>query len=335
MSKSYQQFLKEKSGKTAVYTFGRFNPPTIGHEKLLRVVQTTSSNEGGDYFIYTSHSQDSKKNPLTHKQTIHFLKLIFPKYRPYIEDSLAKTALDAASEIHDKGGYTKLMMVVGSDRVRDFSSLLNRYNDKKSKHGYYNFDSIEVISAGERDPDAEGADGMSASKMRQAVVDGDYDSFKMGVPAGTSDSICKNLYGAVAKGLQLKLKEDLGLDDLDELLNPAQLRKLSLRMKVQAKKPGFIKKRQIAMKKAAGKDAIDKRSRKAAVQAVVKKFFPKLQSKDKSELSYSERGQISKLVQKKSAVIGKIAKKLVKDKRKQDVERRKSMSASNEEKENV
>jgi hypothetical protein len=332
MSKSYQQFLKEKSGKTAVYTFGRFNPPTIGHEKLLRVVQTTSSNEGGDYFIYTSHSQDSKKNPLTHKQTIHFLKLIFPKYRPYIEDSLAKTALDAASEIHDKGGYTKLMMVVGSDRVRDFSSLLNRYNDKKSKHGYYNFDSIEVISAGERDPDAEGADGMSASKMRQAVVDGDYDSFKMGVPAGTSDSICKNLYGAVAKGLQLKLKEDLGLDDLDELLNPAQLRKLSLRMKIQAKKPGFIKKRQIAMKKAAGKDAIDKRSRKAAVQAVVKKFFPKLQSKDKSELSYSERGQISKLVQKKSAVIGKIAKKLVKDKRKQDVERRKSMSASNEEK---
>jgi hypothetical protein len=332
MSKSYQQFLKEKSGKTAVYTFGRFNPPTIGHEKLLRVVQTTSSNEGGDYFIYTSHSQDSKKNPLTHKQTIHFLKLIFPKYRPYIEDSLAKTALDAASEIHDKGGYTKLMMVVGSDRVRDFSSLLNRYNDKKSKHGYYNFDSIEVISAGERDPDAEGADGMSASKMRQAVVDGDYDVFKMGVPSGTSDSICKNLYNAVAKGMRLKLKEDLGLDDLDELLNPAQLRKLSLRMKIQAKKPGFIKKRQIAMKKAAGKDAIDKRSRKAAVQAVVKKFFPKLQSKDKSELSYSERGQISKLVQKKSTVIGKIAKKLVKDKRKQDVERRKSMSASNEEK---
>jgi hypothetical protein len=332
MSKSYQQFLKEKSGKTAVYTFGRFNPPTIGHEKLLRVVQTTSSNEGGDYFIYTSHSQDSKKNPLTHKQTIHFLKLIFPKYRPYIEDSLAKTALDAASEIHDKGGYTKLMMVVGSDRVRDFSSLLNRYNDKKSKHGYYNFDSIEVISAGERDPDAEGADGMSASKMRQAVVDGDYDSFKMGVPAGTSDSICKNLYGAVAKGLQLKLKEDLGLDDLDELLNPAQLRKLSLRMKIQAKKPGFIKKRQIAMKKAAGQDTILKRSRKAAVKAVVKKFFPKLQSKDKSELSYSERGQISKLVQKKSAVIGKIAKKLVNVKRKQDVERRKSMSASNEEK---
>ena len=335
MNKTYQQFLKENSGKTAVYTFGRFNPPTIGHEKLLRVIQTTSSNEGGDYFIYTSHSQDSKKNPLTHKQTIHFLKLIFPKHRPYVEDSLAKTALHAASDIYDKGGYTKLMMVVGSDRVRDFSALLNRYNDSKSKHGYYNFDSIEVVSAGERDPDAEGAEGMSASKMRQAVVDGDYDTFKMGVPAGTSDSICLNLYNAVAKGLRLKLKEDLGLDDLDELLNPAQLRKLSLRMKIQAKKPGFIRKRQIAMKKAAGKDVIDKRSRKAAVQAVVKKFFPKLQSKDKSELSYSERGQISKLVQKKSAVIGKIAKKLVKDKRKQDVERRKSMSAFDEEKQNV
>ena len=332
MSKSYQQFLKEKSGKTAVYPFGRFNPPTIGHEKLLRVVQTTSSKEGGDYFVYTSHSQDSKKNPLSHKQTIDFLKLIFPKHRAYIEDSTATTALHAASDIYDKGGYSKLVMVVGSDRVRDFASLLERYNDKKSKHGYYYFESIEVVSAGERDPDAEGADGMSASKMRQAVKDSDYEVFKMGVPSGTSDSICLNLYNAVAKGMRLKLKED---NELDELLNPAQLRKLSLRMKLQAKKPGFIKKRQIAMKKAAGKDVIDKRSRKAAVQAVVKKFFPKLQSKDKSELSYSERGQISKLVQKKSAVIGKIAKKLVNVKRKQDVERRKSMAASNEEKENV
>ena len=243
--------------------------------------------------------------------------------------------MDAASEIHDKGGYTKLVMVVGSDRVSDFKSLLNRYNDKKSKHGYYYFESIDVISAGERDPDADGAEGMSASKMRQAVVDSDYDTFKMGVPSGTSDSICMNLYNAVAKGLRLKLKEDLGLDDLDELLNPAQLRKLSLRMKVQSKKPGFIKKRQIAMKKAAGQDTILKRSRKAAVQAVVKKFFPKLQSKSKSELSYTERGQISKLVQKKSAVIGKIAKKLVNVKRKQDVERRKSMSSSDEEKQNV
>ena len=326
MSKSYQQFLKEQSGKTAVYTFGRFNPPTIGHEKLLRVVDTTSSKEGGDYFVYTSHSQDPKKNPLSHKQTINFLKLIFSKHRSHIEDSSAVTALHAASDIYDKGGYTKLMMVVGSDRVRDFSALLNRYNDSKSKHGYYKFDSIEVVSAGERDPDAEGADGMSASKMRQAVKDSDYDVFKMGLPSGTSDSISKNLYNAVAKGMKLEIKEDLGLDNVDELLNPAQLRKLSLRMKLQAKKPGFIKKRQRAMKRPAGKDAIDKRSRKAAIQKVVQKFFPKLQSKDKSELSYSERGQISKLVQKKSAVIGKIAKKLVKDKRKQDVERRKSMA---------
>ena len=326
MNKTYQQFLKEQSGKTAVYTFGRFNPPTIGHEKLLRVVDTTSSKEGGDYFVYTSHSQDPKKNPLSHKQTINFLKLIFSKHRSHIEDSSAVTALHAASDIYDKGGYTKLMMVVGSDRVRDFSALLNRYNDSKSKHGYYKFDSIEVVSAGERDPDAEGADGMSASKMRQAVKDSDYDVFKMGLPSGTSDSISKNLYNAVAKGMKLEIKEDLGLDNVDELLNPAQLRKLSLRMKLQAKKPGFIKKRQMAMKGPAGKDAIDKRSRKAAIQKVVQKFFPKLQSKDKSELSYSERDQISKLVQKKSAVIGKIAKKLVKDKRKQDVERRKSMA---------
>jgi len=335
MSKTYQQFLKENSGKTAVYTFGRFNPPTIGHEKLLRVVGTTSKKEGGDYFVYTSHSQDSKKNPLTHKQTINFLKLIFPKHRPYIEDSSALTALHAASDIYDKGGYTKLMMVVGSDRVRDFSTLLNKYNDSKSKHGYYKFDSIEVISAGERDPDAEGAEGMSASKMRQAVVDSDYAVFQMGLPAGTSDSISNNLYNAVAKGMRIEIKEDLESNDVEELLSPSQLRKMSIRMKLQAKKPAFIKKRQMAMKRAASKDTIDKRSRKAAVQAVVKKFFPKLQSKSKSELSYSERGQISQLVQKKSAVIGKIAKRLVNIKRKQDVERRKPTASYDEEKENV
>ncbi len=332
MNKTYQQFLKENSGKTAVYTFGRFNPPTIGHEKLLRVVDTTSSKEGGDHFIYTSHSQDSKKNPLSHKQTINFLKLIFPKHRAFVEDSRATTALHAASEIYDKGGYSKLIMVVGSDRVRDFSSLLNRYNDKKSKHGYYNFDSIEVVSAGERDPDADGAEGMSASKMRQAVVDSDYEVFKMGIPSSTSDSVCKNLYNAVAKGLKVEIKED---NELDELLSPAQLRKMAVRMKLQAKKPGFIKKRQIAMKKAASKDVLAKRSRKACIQKVVKKYFPKLKGKEKSDLSYSERGQISKLVQKKSAFIAKCAKKLVKDKRKQDVERRKAMAASNEEKENV
>ena len=332
MSKTYQQFLIEKSGKTAVYTFGRFNPPTIGHEKLLRVVESTSTKEGGDYFIYTSHSQDSKKNPLSHKQTINFLKLIFPKYRAFIENSTAKTALHAASEIHDKGGYSKLIMVVGSDRVRDFSSLLNRYNDKKSKHGYYYFDSIEVISAGERDPDAEGADGMSASKMRQAVKDGDYEVFKMGVPSSTSDSVCKNLYNAVAKGLKVEIKED---NELDELLSPAQLRKMAIRMKLQAKKPGFIKKRQMSLKRAASKDVLDKRSRKAAIQKIVQKYFPKLRGKTKADLSYSERGQISKLVQKKSGAIAKIAKKLVKDKRKQDVERRKAMSTSNEENENV
>jgi hypothetical protein len=328
MNKTYQQFLKENSGKTAVYTFGRFNPPTIGHEKLLRVVDTTSKKEGGDYFVYTSHSQESKKNPLSHKQTINFLKLIFSKHRPYIEDSTATTALHAASDIYDKGGYSKLVMVVGSDRVRDFSTLLNRYNDSKSKHGYYKFDSIEVISAGERDPDAEGADGMSASKMRQAVQDSNYDVFKMGLPSGTSDSISKNLYNAVAKGMKLEIKEELESNDVDELLSPSALRKMSIRMKLQAKKPAFIHKREISMKRAAGKDVLLGRAKKAAIAKVVQKFFPKLKSKDKSELSYSERGQISKLVQKKSAVIGKIAKKLVKDKRKQDVERRKAMAAN-------
>ena len=100
-------------------------------------------------------------------------------------------------------------MIVGSDRVREFDTFLNKYNDVKSKHGYYKFENIDVISAGERDPDAEGASGMSASKMRAAVQEGNYDLFKMGVPSGVSESDCHSLYNAVAKGMRVKLKEEV------------------------------------------------------------------------------------------------------------------------------
>ena len=115
---------------------------------------------------------------------------------------------------------------------------------------------------------------------------------------------------------------------MTEALTPAQRRKMALRMKIQAKKPAFIMKRQRAMKKAANTNQLQQRARKAAINKVVKKFFPKLKTKSKSELSYAERGKISDIVKKKAKVIAKFAKRLVKDKRKQDVERRKSMSKS-------
>ena len=327
MSKEYKQFVKESHGSTAVFTFGRFNPPTIGHEKLIKVVASTATKEKGDYFVFMSHSQDAKKNPLNYAHKMMFMKLMFPTHRSNIAKSNARHALEVASQLYDTGHYSKLVMVVGSDRVKEFKKILNQYNGEKNKHGFYDFKQIEVISAGERDPDADGAEGMSASKMRAAVAAGDYDSFKMGVPAGVSEKDCHNLYNAVAKGMKMKLKEEQnGEEEMQEALTPAQRRRMGLRMKIQAKKPAFIMKRKRSMKRAATKAKLAMRARKSAIKAVVKKFYPKLKTKKTSDLSYGERGKISDIVKKKSSVIARFAKRMIKDKRKQDVERRKSMN---------
>ena len=344
--KSYEKFIKEVRGTTAVFTFGRFNPPTIGHEKLLNVVGSTATKAKAESFVYTSHTQDAKKNPLSNDQKIVFMKMMFPKHRTSFMKTEAKTALHALSEIHKTGKFSKVIMVVGSDRVREFKTLLNKYNDIESKHGFYRFEDIDVISAGERDPDAEGTSGMSASKMRAAVKDKNYDIFKMGVPSGVSEKDSQTLYNAVAKGMKVKLaeiREEWGLDELEEApvkaakskppsrgLSPSQRRKMAIRMKIMAKKPSFIMKRQRAMKRAATKAKLLMRARKSAIKMVVKKFYPKLKTKSRSELSYAERGKISAIVKKKSALITRFAKRLVKVKRKQDVERRKSMNKPKE-----
>jgi len=344
--KSYEKFIKEVRGTTAVFTFGRFNPPTIGHEKLLNVVGSTATRAKAESFVYTSHSQDAKKNPLSNDQKIVFMKMMFPKHRTSFMRTEAKTALHALSEIHKTGKFSKVIMVVGSDRVREFKTLLNKYNDIESKHGFYRFEDIDVISAGERDPDAEGTSGMSASKMRAAVKDKNYDIFKMGVPSGMSEKDCHTLYNAVAKGMKVKLaeiREEWGLDELEEApvkaanskppsrgLSPSQRRRMAIRMKIMAKKPSFIMKRKRAMKRAATKAKLLMRARKSAIQMVVKKFYPKLKTKSRSELSYAERGKISDIVKKKAGLIARFAKRLVKDKRKQDVERRKSMNKPKE-----
>ena len=180
-----------------VFTFGRFNPPTIGHEKLIKKVADVAS--GGDFFIYASYTQNSAKDPLPHKDKVKWMKKVFPKYKSRIVgDSKAKDAIQVLVELYGKN-YTDVVMVVGSDRVLDFQNLLNKYNGKQAKHGFYEFNTIKVVSAGERDPDATGVEGMSASKMRKAVVDGDMDAFKLGIPIGVKDSIKADLYNAVKK----------------------------------------------------------------------------------------------------------------------------------------
>ena len=205
--KTYQKFISEKRGDTVIFTFGRFNPPTVGHEKLITAVQSVAKSKGGDFFVYPSHSQDPKKNPLSQPQKIKYMKKMFPKYKRNIVASTGKTALAIASELYSKG-YTNLVMVVGSDRVQEFQRILDRYNGEDKAHGFYDYDKIEVVSAGERDPDAEGVEGMSASKMRAAAVAGDFKSFRMGTPKTLSDADTKKMFNDIRKGMQLEVVKE-------------------------------------------------------------------------------------------------------------------------------
>ena len=187
---------------TAVFAFGRFNPPTIGHEKLINAVIATNQREDGTAYIYGSHSQDSRKNPLSHSEKMGYLQKMFPRIKKSIQTKAKeRNVLQIAHTLNEK--YDKLILVVGSDRVDDFTSLLNSYNGIKSKHGFYEYKEIKVYSAGERDPDADGASGMSASKMRSAATKGDFESFISGASSELTIKEKRNLMNDVRKGLKL------------------------------------------------------------------------------------------------------------------------------------
>lgn len=200
LMKSFKQF-NEQEKKEVVFTFGRFNPPTTGHEKLMNKLASVAI--GSNYRIYASHSQDAKKNPLQYEEKVKIMRKMFPKHgRNIILDSRIKNVFDVATSLYDQG-YTRLVMVVGSDRVSEFRKLLNKYVGVKGRHGFYEFpDGIEVVSAGERDPDAEGVTGMSASKMRAAAVEGDFKSFSLGLPKSYGEDM--TLFNLIRKRMGLK-----------------------------------------------------------------------------------------------------------------------------------
>tara|TARA_B100001093_G_scaffold519139_1_gene606704 strand:+ start:14939 stop:16264 length:1326 start_codon:yes stop_codon:yes gene_type:complete len=195
--KSFSDYLVEET-KEITFVFGRFNPPTTGHEKLFTTLKKIA--RGGAYRIYASKSQDAKKNPLQFKDKIKFLRKIFPKHaRNIMADSDVRHVMDIGTKLYNQG-FTKVTMVAGSDRIKEFDILLNKYNGVEAKHGFYQFEgAIKVVSAGERDPDAEGISGMSASKMRAAAAAGDLRGFSSGVPGDGTE-----LYYAVRKGMGLK-----------------------------------------------------------------------------------------------------------------------------------
>lgn len=201
MIKNFKDYLIEET-KEVYFTFGRMNPPTIGHGKVMDVLKTKS--KGADYRVYVSQSQDSKKNPLSYSDKVKHLRKLFPQHaRQIVVDKKVRTAIEALVSLYD-AGYRKVNMVVGADRIREFDVLANKYNGKKARHGFYNFETIRIVSAGERDPDAEGVTGMSASKMRAFATDNDFQSFAQGLPSKVNNKDAKKLFNDVRKGLGLK-----------------------------------------------------------------------------------------------------------------------------------
>ena len=182
-------------------TFGRFNPPTIGHEKLIE--RLASSSKSGEYKIYPSRSQDPKKNPIDPETKVHYMRQMFPDHaHAVINNEEFKTIFDVLKSLYNEG-YSVINLVLGGDRVAEFENLAQKYNGK-----LYEFEEINVQSAGDRDPDSDSVEGMSASKMRKAVADGDYNQFKTGIPKNLSDKECKELFKEIKNSMQLQEEDD-------------------------------------------------------------------------------------------------------------------------------
>ena len=185
---------------TLTVAFGRFNPPTVGHGKLLAAAKKAAA--GGDLKIYPSRSQDPKKNPLDPDMKISYMKKIFPEYEENIVNDDEMRSIFNVLTTASEEGYGSVNIIVGSDRQAEFENLATKYNGE-----LYDFNQIRVISAGVRDADAEGVEGMSASKMRKAVVDGDFDSFRRGTPKELDDGDTQALFDAVRQGMKIKAKK--------------------------------------------------------------------------------------------------------------------------------
>jgi len=188
--------------ETLTVTFGRFNPPTVGHGKLLSAAKKAA--QGEDLKVYPSRSQDPKKNPLDPDMKISFMKKMFPDYAENIINDDEMKSIFNVLVLANEQGYNNVNIVVGSDRQAEFENLATKYNGE-----LYDFENIRVISAGVRDADAEGVEGMSASKMRKAVVDSDFDSFRRGTPKELDDGDTQALFDAVRQGMGIKKKKEV------------------------------------------------------------------------------------------------------------------------------
>lgn len=198
--------VMEEASKHAVFAFGRFQPVQVGHEKLIKTVETAAKEVGGQAHIIASHSEGTSKNPIPTEKKVGYLKKVAaPGTNVSSSSKEQPTLLHQLSNLH-KSGVRHLTMVAGSDRVPEYTKLLHQYNGVTGRHGHYNFDSIKVVSAGQRDPDAEGTAGMSGTKMRELARSGDEQGFKKGLPKSLHPH-AKEIMGHIQA-----IKEDVGVD---------------------------------------------------------------------------------------------------------------------------
>lgn len=304
--------MNEEKNKSVVLTFGRFSPPTIGHEKLVSKIKDVASARKADPMIFTSHTYDKKKNPLAYDQKIQFLQIAFG---PIVKKTNARTIIEVAKEL--SGKYENLIVIVGSDRVSEFQTLLDKYNGKE-----FNFKVIDVISAGERDPDGDDISGMSASKLRSLAVTGDFETFEKGLPSKLK-AHAKDVYETILKGM--KLMEDFEDETLDEKVNPLTFMQRLRRSMVMKRYHGKIEAaRKRAQKRRASPEKIKDRAQKKAL-AILRARLSK--AKSYGDMSPAEKLALDqRLTRIPQAVINRIATKQIPVVRKAEAERFAAMS---------
>ena len=309
---------------TAVFSFGRFNPPTSGHLMLANRVADVAKKASADAFIFTGQTTDSKRNPLDYNKKTKYMKKAFKKVE-VVKNSRSKTLFNAL-EYLDRKGYENIKLVVGSDRVPEFKKLIPRYMKD------YNFKDLEIVSAGERDPDAEGVKGMSASKMRAAVARNDYDSFKLGCPETLTKRDCQQMFNDLKSGMNIKEDTEIteenwfNHDEFEvfcERVVSLQTRKKMARVaRKTSKRRARARKRKEKFRKS--DDKLKTLANKKAKMLLRGKLIG---DKDWSSMSIASREKVDQLLQKKAKAVQKIAKKMYPKVKKQERERLQKLRA--------
>jgi len=201
----FSQFLVEEE-KTLYLVWGRMNPPTAGHEKLLDFLKSKAGRN--PFRIYLTQSEDKNKNPIPFVEKVKFARKGFPQYaRQIMLDKKLKTIFDAMTSFYNEG-FRRITVVAGSDRVTEYDITLNKYNGKKGRHGFYNFEKITVLNAGDRDPESKGVEGVSGTKLRGYAENGNFTQFMQYMPKKLSNADAKKVFNAVRKGLGLKEEKE-------------------------------------------------------------------------------------------------------------------------------